>query len=335
MTPLQPICCVAGKSGGHILPCLHFAKKQFPTSITSLVFISTTAALDKKIVSLFPEITNHLELAMENVPYRKWWKLPLFIFSFAKALVKSFWYLRNHQPKCVISTGGFVALPVCIAAKLLRIPIYLFELNVVPGKAVSILAKIATTVFICFNETQAFFKHPCILTPYPLRFSLADTTLTAQEARTQIHFSSTKKTLLILGGSQGSLFLNNLIQRIPIDLLARYQIIHQTGLDHINECTDFYNDHAIPAQVFAYRDNLAVYYQAADLIICRAGAGTLFEALFFKKPSIVIPLETQITDHQLENGYAMQNNYPHLFSVLRQADITAHPTVFFEKLSKV
>ncbi len=328
----RPLCCVAGKSGGHIIPCLQFAKKQSATTNAPLLFISTTAALDKKIVAQFPEITNHLELALRNVPYGAWWKLPLFAFSFMHATWKSFWYLKKHKPSGIISTGGFVALPVCIAGKLLGIPISLFELNVIPGKAVGVLTKLATTVFICFKETQSYIKRPCALTDYPLRFSENDKKITPAEAKTQIGFSETKKLLLILGGSQGSQFLNNLIQQIPLALLQNYYVVHQTGAEQVTECAEFYARNNVTAEVFAYRDNLALYYQAADLIICRAGAGTLFEALFFEKQTIVIPLETQITDHQLDNAYAMGRMRPDLFSVVRQHELTKDSDLLFKKL---
>ncbi len=330
----KPICCVAGKSGGHIIPCLQFAKKQYLKQNTPLLFISTTAALDKKIVAQFPEITNHLELALRNVPYGTWWKLPLFAFSFLEATWKSFWYLKKHKPSSIISTGGFVALPVCIAGKLLGIPISLFELNVIPGKAVGVLTKLATTVFICFKETQSYIKRPCVLTDYPLRFSELDKNISPAEAKKQIGFSETKKLLLILGGSQGSQFLNNLIQQIPLTVLKTYLVVHQTGIDQVNECTNFYENNKVTAQVFAYRDNLALYYQATDIIICRAGAGTLFEALFFEKQTIVIPLETKITDHQLDNAYAMERTNPDLFSVLRQSELIKYPDLLHKLLIK-
>ncbi len=330
---VHPVCCVAGKSGGHILPCLQFAKQHIPSANTPLIFISTTAALDKKIIAQFPEITDHLELSLANIPYRSWWKLPRFIFSFMAAIWKSFWYLKKHRPSHVISTGGFVSVPVCIAARLLSIPVYLFELNAVPGKATAALAHIATKVFICFKEAQKHFKRSCMLAPYPLRFSEADRSQSCSEARITIGLEPDKKTLLILGGSQGSHFLNNVIQQLPHEMLRTYQIIHQTGSDQVAQCTEFYVNSRITAQVFAYRDNLAPYYQAADSIICRAGAGTLFEALFFNKKTIVIPLETQTTDHQKDNAYAMQAMYPDLFSTLLQKEIAKNPRLLAEKLT--
>ena len=322
---IYPICCVAGKSGGHILPCLEFAKQQIHSIETPMIFISTTAAIDKKIISQFPNITNHLELHLTNIPYRSWWKLPHFIFSFTAAIWKSFWYLKKQRPSLIVSTGGFISIPVCITAWLLSIPIHLFELNAIPGKATTVLKKLATKIFICFAVTQKYFKQPCIITPYPLRFTEKDRLQSTSEARNIIGFESDKKTLLILGGSQGSHFLNNIIQKLPNKVLRMYQIIHQTGSEQVSECTEFYVKNEIVAQVFAYRENLAPYYQAADVIICRAGAGTLFEALFFKKKTIVIPLETVTTDHQRDNAYAMQTMHPESFSVLLQYDVAKAP----------
>ena len=82
----------------------------------------------------------------------------------------------------------------------------------------------------------------------------------------------------------------------------------------------FYERHHIPAVVFAYNEQLQNFYNLADLIICRAGAGTLFEAEFFKKRCIIIPLQTDLNDHQLQNAQAMAQMYPDRFSVVMQQD---------------
>ncbi len=322
MKTFSPICCVAGKSGGHIIPCLQFAVSQYLSkSSVPLLFISTSSALDQKIKTQFPLINNHLALDLENVPYQKWWRLPLFGFSFIKAFWTSFWYLKKHKPSRIISTGGFITLPVCFAAKLLRIPIDLFELNVIPGKATALVSKFATNLFVCFKEAKNYFPRPSTFTEYPLRFTKADKKFSREKVLHFLGFIPTKKVLLILGGSQGSQFLNRIIQKAPIALLNQYQIIHQTGTAEVEQCTEFYQAHNITAQVFAYQSNLVPYYQIADHVICRAGAGTLFELLFFEKQCTVIPLETFSTDHQVDNAYAMHKAHPNLFRVLRQKDL--------------
>ncbi len=342
----QKLCCVAGKSGGHILPCLQFAKDQY-TPDAQLIFISTTSTLDATVLKPFA-LTDHLALYLPSIPYKAFWRLPIFCVSTLRAFVQSVWYLKTQKPDRIISTGGFIGLPVCLAAWILRIPIDLFELNAVPGKATVALSMFATRIFICFQDAQKAFKKPCLLTNYPIRFrgpSLPSTTLklritetlrwTEQDKTPSQHtadinfaYSSDKKTILILGGSQGSEFLNATVQTLPQTLLSSCAIIHQTGQSSVAACTAFYKARNVTAHVFAYELDLAPYYQMADLIVCRAGAGTLFETMFFRKPCIIIPLETATTDHQLDNAYAIQNMHPELVTVVRQNDIRTNPELF-------
>lgn len=325
---MKSVCCVAAKSGGHIIPCLQFAITHHPNIPIS--FISTNTALDQKIKLQFPIIYDHCALDLINVPYKKWLQLPSFIFSFLKTIIICVKYLKKHRPTEVISTGGFIALPVCIAAKLLRIPITLFELNAVPGKATQVVSRFSNTTFICFKEAEKYFKQTTVITPYPLRFKTIDKQYKQHEIVKNLGLDPNKKTICILGGSQGSEFLNGLIKTLPS--FKDYQIIHQTGSADVTDCQNFYASQHIQADVFAFKENLIPYYQAADFIICRAGAGTLFEVLFFEKKSLIIPLETSITDHQLDNARAMEKAYPHLFYVIRQQEIIKNPTIFFKAL---
>jgi UDP-N-acetylglucosamine:LPS N-acetylglucosamine transferase len=97
----------------------------------------------------------------------------------------------------------------------------------------------------------------------------------------------------------------------------KHQIIHQTGSRDQTDWHALYKRNNIPAVVFDYRDAIAPCYVAADLIISRAGAGMLFEILFFEKPSIIIPLEATTTSHQIDNAYAMNTEHPTLFTVIQ------------------
>ena len=135
---------------------------------------------------------------------------------------------------------------------------------------------------------------------------------------------SNKKTVLILGGSQGSLFLNQYMQQWvndPSFPANDIQIIHQTGSIDDTDWNELYASKNITAHVFSYYPDLALMYAAADLIICRAGAGTLFEIKFFNKPCIIIPLMTNTTTHQVDNAHAMASEYPELFHTITQSDV--------------
>jgi UDP-N-acetylglucosamine--N-acetylmuramyl-(pentapeptide) pyrophosphoryl-undecaprenol N-acetylglucosamine transferase len=200
----------------------------------------------------------------------------------------------------------------------------LYELNVEPGQAVKFLSYFTDTVFICFSQTAQYFKNKnCVLTPYPVRFNYTDRIYNKLQLLTDWNLSADRKTIVILGGSQGSLFVNQAIKSCLENdpkLCECVQIIHQIGINDQDDYKNFYEQHHIPAVVFAYNEQLENFYNLADLIICRAGAGTLFEVEFFKKQCIIIPLQTDLTDHQLQNAQAMRQMHPDYFSVVLQQD---------------
>lgn len=319
---MNTIAGVAARSGGHIVPCLTLIQKA-RTEDTQVLFFTTSTELDTTIGKQFPWITKRIELTLENVPYKKPWRFPLFGLQCTVSFFKSLYYLARYKPAKLVSTGGYLSLPVCLAAKILRIPIELFELNAVPGKATRVLAPLATTLFTCFEITALTFSKKCTLAPYPLRFNLQDTEpIHKQKACIALQYDNTKKTVLVLGGSQGSTFLNvllcNTLSAAPEKM---FQIIHQTGHGHIQELKKFYKTLNMTAIVFDYQQNLTPYYQAADIIICRSGAGTLFETAFFNKKCITIPLETITNTHQVDNANAIKKQYPDLFTVIRQSEL--------------
>ncbi len=321
------ICCVAGKSGGHIVPCLTLAQQyQQEHANTHVLFFSTDTTLDHTILDTNKTVNAHITFNLDSP--KNMLQYPHALFRVLRSFFTSFYHLYTAQPTVVISTGGLIAVPVCFAAWLLRIPIELYELNAVPGKATLLLARIATTVHICFEKTATLMSYPCTLSPYPVRFTHAEKMMTQHDAQTHVGCPSGHKTLLILGGSQGSIFLNTMIKEfIQAHHTLPIHIIHQTGAADTTDWQQLYNTHGVSALVFAYHNNIALCYSAADLIITRAGAGSLFEIAFFSKPSIVIPLEADTTDHQVDNAYAIQEQLPALFTVIRQQEITDDPTV--------
>ncbi|HSW74145.1 MAG TPA: UDP-N-acetylglucosamine--N-acetylmuramyl-(pentapeptide) pyrophosphoryl-undecaprenol N-acetylglucosamine transferase [Candidatus Limnocylindria bacterium] len=335
---IQPtVAFVAGRSGGHLLPAItlaHEHKQRNP--LGKVLLFSTDTNLDATITTSTKVHDYYVPLAVDNVP-QKLLGYPAFIAQCVWALCTSMYYLYRYKPTSVTSLGGYISLPVCLAAWLLRIPIHLFELNVVPGKAVHFLLPLATKIHICFEETRQHIasnhQPKCTLQPYPLRFTTHDLALSKHAACKQLGIASEKYTLFVTGGSQGSLSINKLVQQWVVEhthLRHDITIIHQTGHHPSIDWKSFYQQHGIDAIVFEYDNNVVPYYRAADLVLCRAGAGTLFEILFFKVPCITIPLETKSTAHQVDNAQAMARNYPYLFTIFYQKDTIASPTKFFE-----
>lgn len=317
------LCFVAGKSGGHLLPCITQAEKVLQADTTSQVYLfSSGSDLDKKIMQKHPQIEHYVPAVIDSIPYRQPWLFPLFIFNLGAYFFNAIYKLWDINPAKIISFGGLNSIPVCLAGKILGIPFELYELNVQPGQAIKFLSYFTDTVHICFSQTAQYFKNKkCILTAYPVRFNNIDRIYNKEKLLKDWNLLPDKKTIVILGGSQGSLFVNqaikNCLENDP-ELAGKIQIIHQIGINDQDDYKNFYEQHKIHAVVFAYNEQLQNFYNLADIIICRAGAGTLFEVEFFKKPCIIIPLQTDLNDHQLQNARAMADMHPNQFTVVLQ-----------------
>lgn len=325
------LCFVAGKSGGHLLPCITKAEKILKADKTSQIYLfSSGSDLDEKIMKKHTDIQHYVPATLDRIPYKKPWLFPLFCYEFGSYFFNSIYKLSQINPAKIISFGGLNSIPVCLAGKALGIPFELYELNVEPGQSINFLSYFTDTIHICFSQTAQYFKNKkCIVTPYPVRFTDADRTYNKKILCEEFKLDPTKKTILILGGSQGSLFVNQAIissLKADSDLASQVQIIHQIGINDQDDYKEFYQSHNIPAIVFAYNEKLQNFYNLADLIICRAGAGTLFEVEFFKKQCVIIPLQTDTNDHQLQNAQAMVEMYPQQFSITLQQDCAENLT---------
>jgi UDP-N-acetylglucosamine--N-acetylmuramyl-(pentapeptide) pyrophosphoryl-undecaprenol N-acetylglucosamine transferase len=332
----KTICFVAGHSGGHILPSLTHAKNLVDTGeVTDIIFFSTNAALDKKIISRNSLVAKLVSLSVSGIPYGRKILLPLFFAQCLLSFFQSLYHLILYRPQAIISMGGLISVPVCCAGWLLRIPIELYELNVEPGKAITFLAYLAQKIYILHPETASYLPaEKCAITEYPLRFSEEARSASRHDALNNLELSPAKKTIFVLGGSQGSLFLNKLIKQWVYAQKdsSYFQIIHQTGEHDTTDWKKFYAERSIHAIVFSYHENLAIFYQAADLVISRAGAGTLAELDFFKKKSLIIPLETARTNHQIYNARAYVTKNPDLFCVIEQKGDYASTTKKIDEL---
>ena len=330
------LCIVAAGSGGHILPALQLGRIWLNQHQTGQIMVfSSGKKLDAKILASSAAITKTIPLSINNYTRLGVLKYPLQCIQLMSAFVKSLYNLIRFRPSQIISTGSIHTIPVALAAKLLRIPIHLYELNAVPGKAITFLAPFATSlngVFTAskkyFGEHQKKFNHVA----YPLKYNHVPEKKSKESLIEQLNthrntsayvFNTSRKTLLLLGGSQGSQKLNEWLHDFLIrhpEIHQKIQIIHQTGHSTYDWLT-FYNNITVPAYVFDFINDLTPSYQLADLAICRAGAGTLFELSHFKKPSIIVPLFTSTTSHQYDNAVEMAHVYPHLYSIISEKNL--------------
>ncbi|KKQ78193.1 MAG: hypothetical protein A3A96_00120 [Candidatus Zambryskibacteria bacterium RIFCSPLOWO2_01_FULL_39_39] len=213
-------------------------------------------------------------------------------------------------PDVVFSKGGYGSFPTVLAARLLRIPIFIHESDSAPGRANKWAGKFANHIAISFKEAFSYFpKGKVSLTGQPvLEERLAPLTNGAAEF---FDFDESIPTIFVMGGSQGAEIINNIILDILPDLVKDFQIIHQTGALNIGVMKEsaaailLENPNRNRYKPFEYLNSLEMRMAAgvAGLVISRAGS-TIFEIASWQKPSIIIPITDSNNNHQIKNAFA-------------------------------
>ncbi|MFH1366047.1 MAG: UDP-N-acetylglucosamine--N-acetylmuramyl-(pentapeptide) pyrophosphoryl-undecaprenol N-acetylglucosamine transferase [Patescibacteria group bacterium] len=257
------------------------------------------------------------------------------LFKIPLGFIQSFFYVFTLAPDLIFSKGGYGSLPTIMAGQILQVPIILHESDVTPGLANRFMSKFANQIFVAFPiaQTEYFSVDKIISVGNPMRIELLNGD--KEKAKEYFDLTGKKPIILVLGGSQGAQAVNDLLLAILPQLLAEFEIIHQTGSKNLeqlkaeakvvinNTLAQFYHPIGFLKEI-ELRDAL----KACDLVISRAGSGSIFEIAGCQKPSILIPLSSSAQDHQLKNAYAYAQNRAAI--VLEEANLT--PRFFLEKI---
>ncbi len=226
--------------------------------------------------------------------------------------------LGRIRPNVVFSKGGFVSVPVVMAAKTRHIPVIIHESDLTPGLANKLAMPSATKVCCNFPETLPYLpKEKAVLTGSPIRQELLHGN--KQAAKDFCGFTGDLPILMVMGGSIGSVYINNAIRGCIDTLLTKYQIIHLCGKGNIDESL---KDKKGYAQFEYISENLPDLFSAADLVVARAGANSICELLALHKPNILIPLSRNASrgDQILNaNSFAKQG----FSAVLEEEEVTS------------
>jgi UDP-N-acetylglucosamine--N-acetylmuramyl-(pentapeptide) pyrophosphoryl-undecaprenol N-acetylglucosamine transferase len=298
----EQIVYVAAHSGGHIIPAITLAKNN---QLKDKFLISSNQKLDIKIIEQNAPSFECLLLDLPHTPQQKsFFVYASWLYKCFKSFILSLKYLFSFKNCKVVSTGGVLSIPVCLAAKLLNKPIELYEFNVKPGKSSRILASLADKIFVIYQETAKLIKHNNIeVTKYPIKWSAYQKPTEIEINDFKKNFGDKKYVILIVGGSQGAKGLNNLVTNwFSKCQLDDCTIIHQTGPE--NKAQQFYKTKQINGYTYEFIENLKPFYQMADLVISRAGAGAIAEGLWSKAQIVLVPLQGAAENHQLQNAQA-------------------------------
>ena len=287
----KKILITTGGSGGHVLPAITIYDHL---KVEYDVLISTDLRghkyLDSDIYKVFVVNTPKLN------------KLILLPFAIIKVFfltLKSLFLLKREKIEILISTGGYMSLPLCLAAKILNIKIFLLEPNMIIGRANRFFLNFCEKI-ICYDSNIIGFPDKFqnkLKISYPLiRKKYFDMNYKANVDRIF--------TIIIIGGSQGAKIFDEIVHEsiLKISKTKPLKIIHQTNQKNVNFLKKFYTDNKIENIIFDFDENLNVLLEQADLCITRAGASSLAEISLLNIPFIAIPLPTAKDNHQLKNA---------------------------------
>lgn len=294
------IAIACGGSGGHLFPGIAIAQVLYERGHDIILLIS-----EKEIDAIALQV--HREFLFEKLPSISCpsaWSSGLIrcLFQSWCSFTRSRTLFRHYQPKVVISMGGLASTISVIAARMYGIRACIHEANAIPGRANWLGAKFACRVLLGFEECKIFFqKMDCIVTGTPIRSTLTKR-ISREQALTTFRMHPLRKTLLVIGGSQGAAGINRLFLRTaPLLRHMPLQIIHLTGVQDDNLATNYLREN-IHACVIAFHHHIEQALSCADLVISRAGASSLSEISYFGIASILIPYPFATSNHQESNA---------------------------------
>ena len=283
-----------GGSGGHVIPAItiydHLINdcevylsidKRGEKYLNKKEYISTIIDLPKNNRNILSLISQSIKLFF--------------------LIIKSLSFIKKNKINYLISTGGYMSLPLCFAGKILKVKIYLFEPNMVLGRANNFFIRYCSKIF-CYSDKIHNFPKKYInkielIPPIFRKEFYHNRPLSLEIIKDEIN-------LLIIGGSQGAQFFNDILKDTIITLSKKYKlkIYHQVKDDNKNHLKNFYDKNNIEYFLFGFDENIIKIIKNVNLCITRGGASTLSELNFLNIPSIVIPLPTAKDDHQFYNS---------------------------------
>ena len=229
--------------------------------------------------------------------------------------------MRKAKPDVVLAMGSYASFGPVKAARKLKIPYVLHEANLLPGRAVSFLARRAHTVAVSFEKTRFYLKHGnMVSTGMPLRKQLRDASVALRRERG----AGDPLRILVMGGSRGARTLNEVVPRAIASAGEKgvaIEVEHVAGLQETDAIQAIYAEAGIPAKVHHFVQHIEEIYSKIDFAICRAGAATCAELSSFALPALLIPLPTAIRDHQTGNARVLQDFCA--ADVVAEGDLTA------------
>jgi len=294
MMALRPVLIMAGGTGGHVFPALAVAD-ELRTRGVPVIWLGTQAGIEARLV---PQAGYPIEwLSIKGLRGKNLLSQLLIPLRLILACAQAASILRRRKPCAVLGMGGFASGPGGFMAWLMRRPLLIHEQNAVAGLTNRLLAKLTR------HRLEAFpgaLGKRAEQVGNPVRRDII--AITAPEQR--LAMRTTAMRVLVVGGSLGAVRLNQIIPEALAKMRSeiRPEVHHQTGRNNLEVAREAYREHGVEARVDAFIDDMAAAYDWADLVVCRAGAMTVFELAAAGVASILIPYPYAVDDHQTANA---------------------------------
>ncbi len=313
-----------GGTGGHIFPAVSIAnavKALRPDA--KILFVGALGRMEMQRV---PAAGYDIKGLPIRGFYRPLWKPAnigvAFDYLRSKWLAKKI--LRQFRPQVAVGVGGYASSAALGAANSLGIPTLLQEQNSYAGLTNKQLAKNAKKICVAYEGMERFFPaEKIMLTGNPVRQQLLETTVTHDEAIRSFGFDPSKKTVMLVGGSLGARTINeSVLQHLDLIKNSGVQFVWQTGKYYSAEIAKRLEGENIPnLKVTDFITDMGAAYKAADLVVSRAGAGSISEFCLLGMPVILVPSPNVAEDHQTKNALALANRDAALY--VKDADAPA------------
>jgi UDP-N-acetylglucosamine--N-acetylmuramyl-(pentapeptide) pyrophosphoryl-undecaprenol N-acetylglucosamine transferase len=303
------IIIAGGKTGGHLFPGIAVAQSlgrilERTGHNVNILFVGTNAPFETQTLEKYgyPHKAIFSKPIKGGNPLYKAFSISIILIS----LIQSMIIMKNFKPDFVLGIGGFSSFAIVLAARLFRIPTAIQEQNAFPGLTNRLLSKFTGTIFTSFKETKGFVHNPKVnYVGNPVRKT---DDVESEDNLNLKHFNPDKFTFLVTGGSQGAKSINTAFMD-ALELMAdtdKFNIIHQTGINDEAEILQRYSQLKINATVKAFFHNMPQLQNIADLVVTRAGAGTISELCLRGLPGILVPFPHAADDHQTFNAKALE-----------------------------
>jgi len=311
-----------GGTGGHIFPAIAIAnalKKLDPG--VQLLFVGAKGRMEmEKVPAAGYKI---IGLDIQGIQRKSVWKNVMFPVKLLLSVRKSLEIIRDFKPDAVVGVGGYASGPLLYAASLKGIPYLIQEQNSYAGITNKWLGKKAKKICVAFDGMETFFPFDRILkTGNPIRKESVNIAGKHMQALELYKLSAFKKTILVTGGSLGARTLNNsILAGLDKIIAADVQVIWQTGKFYYKGIIEKLGENYHPdIKIVEFLNRMDLAYAAADIIISRAGAGTIAELCVVKKPVILVPSPNVAEDHQTKNALALVQEDAAVFVADRDAE---------------